>query len=101
MPFVCTSNHELRSSIISCHSVERGLEGIIGMSLVCLSLSISQNVCSSVCHFLVCSISPEPFEIFSLHFGQIFISLRLCAELMSQLHRLKIKVTGKGHGMFP
>ena len=40
------------------------------------------------------SISPEPIERFSLNFTQMFLSVRRCAEHMTQLHRLK--VTGQG-----
>ena len=40
------------------------------------------------------------FEWFSLNFIQMFLSLRRCAELMTQLCRLKVKVTLKGHGIY-
>ena len=46
-------------------------------------------------------ISPEPFERFSLNFGQMFTSVSRCAELISQPCQLKIKVTGQGHGFEP
>ena len=42
----------------------------------------------SIC---VRSISPESFERFSLKFTQIFLSVRRCAEHMTQLPRLKVK----------
>ena len=35
--------------------------------------------------FCVRSITPEPFERFSLNFGQMFKSLKQCAEPMTQL----------------
>ena len=41
------------------------------------------------------SISPESFERFSLNFTQMFLSMRQCAEHMTQLPRLK--VTGQGN----
>ena len=44
----------------------------------------------SVC---VKCISPEPFERFSFNFSQMFLSLNWCAELLTQLHSLKVKVT--------
>ena len=47
------------------------------------------------------SISPEPFEKFSLNFGQIFTSMSRCAEPISQPCQLKVKVTGQGHGFEP
>ena len=40
-----------------------------------------------------CSTSPEPFE----SFGQMLISVRRCAYLPTQLCKLKVKVTLKGH----
>ena len=36
----------------------------------------------------VCYISPEPFESCSLNFTQMFLSVRRCAEAMTQLPRL-------------
>ena len=47
--------------------------------------------------FLVRSIPPEPFERFSLNFGQMFASVSQCAEPISQPCQLKVKVTGQGH----
>ena len=41
------------------------------------------------------SISPEPFEVFSLNFTQMFLSVRRCAEHITQLPRLNVKVTGQ------
>ena len=32
-------------------------------------------------------------------FGQMFVSVRRCAEIMTQLRRQKVKVTVKGHGI--
>ena len=49
-------------------------------------------------HFLVRSISPEPFTRFSLNCGQMFASMSRCAEPISQPCQLKVKVTGQGHG---
>ena len=51
--------------------------------------------------FRVCSISPEPFERSSLNFDQMFISVRQCAEPMTQLHRLEVNVTLQGHSILP
>ena len=42
------------------------------------------------------SISPRPFDRFSLNFTQKFLLLRQCAEHMTKLSRLK--VTGQGQG---
>ena len=50
--------------------------------------------------FRVCSISPEPFVRFSLNFIEIFLSVRRCAESMTQLCRLKFKVTLQGHVIY-
>ena len=50
---------------------------------------------------LVRSISPEPFERFSLNFTKMFLSVRRCAEPMTQLRRLNVKVTLQGHGIYP
>ena len=43
------------------------------------------------------SIYPEPLERFSLNFTQTFLSVRRCAEPMTQLHRLNVNVTLQGH----
>ena len=56
-----------------------------------LHLSVCPSVCPSVT--LSCrSISPEPFERFSLNFGQMFASVSRCAEPISQPCQLKVKV---------
>ena len=39
----------------------------------------------------------EPFERFSLNFTQMFLSMSSCAESMTQLCQLKVKVTLQGH----
>ena len=49
----------------------------------------------------VCSISPELFERFSFNFTQMFLSVRWCAEAMTQLCRLKVKATLQSHGILP
>ena len=36
---------------------------------------------------------PEPFVRFSLNFTQMFLSVKWCAEHMTQLCRLKVKVS--------
>ena len=51
--------------------------------------------------FYVRSISLEQFKRFALNFGQMFISVRSCAEPMAQLQRLNIKATNKGHVIKP
>ena len=50
--------------------------------------------------FRVGSISHEPFRWFSLNFTQIFLSVRWCAEPMTRLHRLTVKVTLHFHVIF-
>ena len=49
----------------------------------------------------VCSISLEHFERFSLIYTQMFLSVSWCSEPMTQLRRLKVKVTLQGHGIYP
>ena len=51
--------------------------------------------------FRVHSISPEPFEWFSLNFTKMFFSVRPYAESMTGLRRLKVKVTLQGHVIYP
>ena len=51
--------------------------------------------------YLVRSTSPEPFKRFSLNFAQMFLSARRCAETMTQLRRLKVKVPHQGHVIYP
>ena len=52
----------------------------------------------SIC---VRSMSPESFERFSLNFTQMFLSVIRCAEPMTRLHKLKVKVTLQSHGIYP
>ena len=49
-------------------------------------------------NFVSAMISPEPFESFSINFTQMFLSVSWCAEPMTQLCKLKVKVTLQGHG---
>ena len=51
--------------------------------------------------FCVRSISPLPLGGFSLNFGQMFISVGLCAEPITQPCWLKVKVTIEGHQFEP
>ena len=44
-------------------------------------------------NFVSAMISLEPFEPFSLNFTQMFLSVSWCAEPMTQLCKLKVKVT--------
>ena len=50
----------------------------------------------SIC---VRSISPEPFERFSLNFTQMFLRVIQCAEPMTQLCKNKVNVMLYGHGI--
>ena len=52
-------------------------------------------------NFVSGPLSPQPFERFSLNITQMFRSVRRCAEPMTQLPRLKVKVTLQGHGIYP
>ena len=47
------------------------------------------------------SISPDPFERFSFHFTQKFLSVRQNAEPVTLLRRLKVKVKLQGRGIYP
>ena len=51
--------------------------------------------------FCVWSISPLSLNGFSSTVGQTLISVRWCAEPVTQLCGLKVEVTVKGHGIFP
>ena len=53
------------------------------------------------CQFLVCSISPEAFDRFSLNFTQMLLSVEQFAEPLTQLCSLKVQVTLQGHGFNP
>ena len=48
----------------------------------------------------VCFLSFEPIQQASLNFTEMFLSVRQYAEPMFPLHRLKIKVTLHGHGIY-
>ena len=52
----------------------------------------------SIC---VRSISPKQFELVLLYFIQMFLLVRQCVELMTQLQRLKVNVTVQGHRLYP
>ena len=43
--------------------------------------------------------SPQPFVRFSLNITQMILSVSWCAEPMTQLCKLKVKVTLQGHGI--
>ena len=49
--------------------------------------------------FRVRSISPGPFQSFSLNFTQMLLSLRWCAVPMIQLTRLEVTI--QGHVILP
>ena len=51
--------------------------------------------------FRVRFISPEPLGRFSFIFTQMFLSVRRCAEHMTRLPSLKVKVTSQGHVIYP
>ena len=59
------------------------------------------KVTSLSLEFCVCSISPLPLEGFSLNVGQMFASVKWCAEPITQLCWLKVKVTIEGHQFEP
>ena len=64
--------------------------------------SMSQlKVTSLSLEFCVGSISPLPLEGFSLSVGQMFASVRWCAEPINQLCWLNVKVTIEGHQFEP
>ena len=46
-------------------------------------------------------LSPLPLGGFSLNFGQMFTSVGQCAEPITHLCRLKVKVTVEGHEFEP
>ena len=65
-------------------------------------LFVHPSVYLSICPSLVrsCpSIFSELSERFSLNFGQLFIPVRLYAELMTEVFRLKVKVTVEDYGI--
>ena len=47
------------------------------------------------------SISPKLFKLVSSYFIYMFPFVRQCAEPMTQLQRLKVKVTVQGHRLYP
>ena len=64
-------------------------------------LKVTGKVMGIILEFHVHSMSPEPFERFSLNFTQMFPSVRRCAKPITWLGRLKVKVTLQGHGLYP
>ena len=52
----------------------------------------------SIC---VCSISPDPFGRLQLDLTQMFLSVSYCAELITRLCKLNVKVTLQGHVIYP
>ena len=62
---------------------------------------VYRNALHQPYHFRVRSISPEPFENFSLNFTQMFLSVSKSAEPMAQLPRLKVKITFQSHVIYP
>ena len=75
-------------------SVKRCAEPMTQLCRLKVKVTLLGNaVYPSIC---VSSISPKPLEGFSLKFTQIFLLVRRCAELITQLPRLKVKVTDQG-----
>ena len=66
-------------------------------------LKVKATIQGHVIYPSICvrSISPKPVELVSLYFIQMFLLVRQCAEPMTQLQRLKVKVTVKGHRLYP
>ena len=66
-------------------------------------LKVKVTLQGSVIYPLICvhSISPEPFKRFSLNITQIILTVRQCAEPMTQLRRLKVNLTLQGHRIYP
>ena len=101
-PFVMHSIiHMFNTSVIPYTSLDQYLTpnlntipNIQNMRFFCCSVyvvarSMSQfKVFGFILKVGVCCISPEPFESFSLNFTKMFLSVRRCAEEMTQLPRL-------------
>ena len=51
--------------------------------------------------FRILSVFPQAFVRFSLNITQMFLSVSWCAQPVTQLHILKVKVTVQGHGFYP
>ena len=72
--------------------------------LIFMILHLYVPLCKRVCRahypdFRVCSISPEPFDLFSYYFTHMYLLVRRCAEHIIELPRLK--VTGQGQWIYP
>ena len=76
------SNFHLSGTMCRTHNSPADLRSRSQLKVTSLSLE-----------FGVSSISPLPLEGFSLNVGQMFASLRWCAEPITQLCWLKVKVT--------
>ena len=64
------------------------------------SMSRSEvNVKGFTLEVRVLSIFPEPFGRFSFNSTQMFLLVRRCAETTTRLHRLKVNVTLRSHGI--
>ena len=83
-PFKCHSNAPLSEKLCRTHD----------------SVTHSQvKVMEFTLQFCVRSIASKPIEWFSLNFSQLSLSMRRCAEPMSQLRLLKVNVTLRCYGI--
>ena len=64
-----------------------------------VKLTLKLKVMEFTLQFCVRSMSSEPFVRFSLNFTQLFLSVRRCAEPLSQLRSLKVKATLRCYGI--
>ena len=84
------SNVHLSGTMCRIHNSAQRTRSRLQLKVTSLSLE-----------FGVSSISPLPLEGFSLNVGQMFASVRWCAEPITQLCWLKVKVTLEGHPFEP
>ena len=78
-------NSSERTDILLCALINpppQSRRGVIGMPFI--YLSVRASICLSISHFHVRSVSPEPFERFSLNFGKMFTLVKWCTELITQ-----------------
>ena len=99
-PYLLNPLDDFHSTSFQCSTQEGGVQSTWPSNLN--SRSRSQVMVEGLMHdFQVRSISLEPSGRFSFSFTQMFISVRRCAEIMTRLHRLKVKVTLQGHVIYP
>ena len=72
-----------------------------GVQNLCLVYVDSKSRSEFNVMWFTLQIAYTQYFLIPLHFIKMFLSVRLCAEPMTHLRKLKVTVTLQGHGIYP